>query len=750
MDIKANSEKILGALNEISRYKLLSGPRERLKQKLIYVDPLTEDPIIKQLLDVKKRYKVKFLVGRRGTGKTTILNRTRIEGFESFLNPESLKYWSQDKDLKFVPVYIDIYSLFQNIQNLEDFKQLENKSEHQYIVRFSKRILIEIIYKIIIFFKEIYEENNKIFSEKELKKIENIYERFKKDLERDVSEVSKSWIEKASDSFKGIFSAIKKFRIKDLFEVSFDYEASKEYWLNIFPNRIFLNTIKKIKNFLPKIDFFYIFFDEFSEINEILQNFLINSLISPLYRNSENESLYFCVSCYPALYCTGDLLKGNDFDVIELDWFKLFQNKKYKIRLENAIEYMNSIIRKRLDFYFNNFNGPFKLSDIFNENEIDIYNHLYFATMNIPRFIGEILRADPCKTLIQNGQKINSNAIKEASKNVYENQLILNYFTNKVYFAENLVFFDQELWNWLISIFRDPQYRRKKAIEAQGFFFIDEELFERENKIFTRLEMMGFLFKIAGFASKHKYVIRNGESYDFRKQALYCIYYGAANFFNLKFPLDKTIRFFRENDTSYHFTQKIIDYQKTKEYFECNICGYQVPISHLRYLEMNNYNCIRTERCKNENGRFIKKYNPSIYKFSMKEAKILEDKLEDEVDYNLKEKLDIYSKFFTKFNKIKLSEVKLLILITLYEHRGDYLTANEISKIKRITSYEYSSHKIAGNIRGVCNIRGKKNLLVDIKYGKRRLTLYKINQKGINYIEYLKSLEQLKGLDLEI
>ena len=82
--------------------------------------------------------------------------------------------------------------------------------------------------------------------------------------------------------------------IKEPIKISFLIQGywlkrEEKTWMRMFPTNLFLNTLREIKELIPELDFFYVFLDEFSEINGILQELIMDGLISPLYRDSENQ-----------------------------------------------------------------------------------------------------------------------------------------------------------------------------------------------------------------------------------------------------------------------------------------------------------------------------------------------------------------------------------------------------------------------------------------------------------------------------
>lgn len=233
------ANQVVDVFSKISRYKILSGYKEMKYQKSIYTDPNPNNPLVKQIFLIKDRDKVVFLVGRRGTGKTTILNRTRIECLESFSKGKDLEFLSNERILS---VYIDIKSVYENaIKKLtgknDDFEEVDKRL---------KLILIEILEQ----FNYSYEELSSLgkIDGKIRKKIQTIIAQGVDDIIHGKSIVPLTKTDKIKEFFLLIKDHLQKVDLKIFSVETREVQKDDEKWKNLFESTIFLNTIRKLRD----------------------------------------------------------------------------------------------------------------------------------------------------------------------------------------------------------------------------------------------------------------------------------------------------------------------------------------------------------------------------------------------------------------------------------------------------------------------------------------------------------------------
>lgn len=710
--------QIVDIFSKISRYKILSGYKEMEYQKSIYTDPNPNDPLVKRVFLIKDRTKVIFLVGRRGTGKTTILNRARIECLESFSNRNDQEFLSDERILS---VYIDIKSVYENaIKNLtgknDDFEEVD---------KLLKLILTEILMQ----FNDSYEELSKlgIIDDKIRKKIQIIIDQGVRDILNGRSIVPLTKTDKINNFFLLIKNHLQKVDLKIFSLETREVQKDDEKWKNLFDSTIFLNTIHKLRDLKEfPINYFLFLIDEFSEISLVNQKIIIDSLVEPLYRSAQNQSAYFCIACYPYLYYQGTLQLIHDCDILELDVFKLYKDFPYKERLKKAIQLLRKLLFKRLILELPN---TFKTIDdvdlLFDISYPQFYLHLYYMTMNIPRFIGEILNYSKCKRALKNRSNIKITEIRDASKDLYKSSTLYNYFELKSYFTESLIESDRALWNYLIKFQKNLKSNKKPS----GFLIIDEEVIEKELFLLTRLEMMGFLFKIDSRAGKNTYKIYKNEEPKTRKQGFYCMYYGVCEYNDIPFNLIKDPDFWRDNPGTYHITREILKFIEDQEWFECGNCGHRWEITEERNLNNYlNFECNLTDECKEKSAKIIRKrrITPKKVLISAPPEKF-------------KPYIDDFEQILSKLDKNKK-----VVLHTLYKFKDEEfpgrkkgkMFANEIGTTKRISPFILHYNTVNKICRDLGTLEDLGLGLIEDKYTLNSKNIYNLADKGLLLKEY--------------
>ncbi len=719
IDLTANElDQVVDIFSKISRYKILSGYKEMKYQKSIFTDPNPDNPLIKQIFLTKDRNKVIFLVGRRGTGKTTILTRVRIECLESFTGGKDSKFLS---DGKILSVYIDIKSAYENA-----IKKLKGiKDDFEEVDRLLKLILIEILNHFNDSYEELY--NFGKIDEKIYVKIQKIVEQGTYDIIHGRSIVPLKKTDKIKKFFLLIKNHLQKVDLKIFSLETREVQKDDEKWKNLFDSTIFLNTIKKLRDLEEfPVNYFLLLIDEFSEVSLINQKIIIDSLVEPLYRSAQNQYVYFCIACYPYLYYHGYLQLLHDCEILELDWFKMYKDFPYKERLNKSIQLLRKLLFKRLNLELPKI---FKVLDdidlLFDVSYPQFYIHLYYMTMNIPRFIGEILNYTQCKKSLKNRSKIKISEIRDASKDLHKSSILYNYFELKSYFDERLIESDRALWNFLIKF----QKNLKSYKKPSGFLIIDEEVIEKEFYLLTRLEMMGFLFKIDSRAGKVPYKIYKHELSKTRKQGFYCMYYGACEYNDIPFNLKKDTDYWRDNPGTYHITRDLLKIIEDQEFFECENCGHRWDITEERNLKVYlNFECNLTDECKEKSSRIIRK------------RKITPEKI------LLSAPPEKFRPFIDEFEKIlsNLDKNDKIVLHTLFKFKDEEfynrengsMFANEIGKTKRISPFILHYNTVNKICKDLGTFEDYGIRLINDEFKFKEKNIYNLTTKGLLLKEY--------------
>ncbi|MFX1315424.1 MAG: hypothetical protein ACFE9T_06135 [Promethearchaeota archaeon] len=710
-------KKIINVFKDISRYK--SKERENyddmVKQKRIYVDIIPYESCVKALFQARLGRKINYLIGRRGAGKTTILNRARIEFIESLFIKKELDYLKEEKMV--LPIYIEMKSLFSNIIDKTD--TLENEIEE--VNQLFKTMNIEFLRQIELAYEELRELG--IIDYNIFKKVENIIGDGIKKIEGGKSLIIKDTEEEVKNFYIKLKGCIKQISYHDQIDILLnELEKNEQYsigWKFIFNLDVFkeiLNKLKLLKEY--PLNYIHFLLDDFSEISILNQKIIIENFIDPIFKGVQD--ICFCIACYPNLYYSGSLKINQDYQIIDLDWYNLYSEGSFNEKIEKCIDILTQILLKRLNEALPQiFNDEKSLEIIFEEKPLFL-KHLFFACMNIPRLMGLILSNPICLLSLQLKRKLSINDIKKASIFIFEEYLYKDYFRallkeekSNNFFSEKEIIMDKVILDYLIEILKGNFKNNHSSCFTINNFLIQEHF-----NLLNRLEMLGFLFKIAIQPLNGQKIIFNWQGENTNLQGLYCLYYGIYAKNDINFNLDEIINTGGENGNKYDITSKLIDLLQEYEYYKCqNIeCSKIWPITSGIGLKDLDFIC---DQCK-----------------------VGEIKKEGAIDINsLFTKNEIPQRFMRDKNDLdqianQLNGEQSRIIHTLYLNKDEdkgWMTTDEIGITKRISPFSLPHIRIIRIIRSIRNLGKAKFLMNETEMGKKS---YRISNMGILFEQY--------------
>jgi len=402
------------SLSKYRRAELKDNNSETLIEEL-YVDPLDNDLILKSML----QNNTTLLIGRKGTGKSTIINRFQHEIRKS------------DKQLS---LYIDVKSLFEQAKkssmSSQKFNESLSKEDKEKLILYTSFIqkVIEELKKEIK--KDIFKNRiTKFFSKKGLtelefkKQLDALFENIEKPQFQDITSIKQesnnhsdtskqeSNISAGASTSKMETSA-KESKLDENITSSEFTEILGRYF-NIIE---FMNELKELLLKLP-IENVFICLDDMSEIDKDSMEIFTEFIVAPL-NNLSDEYFKFKISLYPSR----DYLPSIDRQKVKtfnLDYYDLYSVGNSSKIEESAIKYTKKLIEKRFNHYYGE---DVQLSDFFSISATmtidDYYKLLFQVSSNVPRIIGKILDISLQKTNSLE-TKISKKIIQESAKQHY-------------------------------------------------------------------------------------------------------------------------------------------------------------------------------------------------------------------------------------------------------------------------------------------------------------------------------------------
>lgn len=604
----SDKDSFLEAVESLKKYRRADLIDEKGSSILdtLYTDLLPHDHILKKCM----RENTTFLIGRKGTGKSTIFLKLERE----------LK-----KKKGYLSCYIDVNTVYEssqtqsfNLNYLSD--HLSSEALERYLIErtFVQNVLKEIIEEIrntsSSFFgklarklrvnrldevnKKLEQLKNQIENNQSLKKIELPIFQSMKIKKKDTNENNKERTIKIgkmeahskdtpTSHEKGIktdsgFELAKKNKV-----VSENENEFSEVLLKVFQIKDIISKIQDILKII-NIKHLYILLDDLSEIGDEPIKTFVDTIIAPLNNWSE-EFIKFKIAVYPNRIHYGKIDPGK-VDTINLDFYDLYSEFDRNKMEENAINFTNRLIEKRIDYYTKK--TPEHFFDI-SKNEINEYYELLFqSSMNVPRIMGYILSYCHQNKIIYD-KPITKLDIEAAAQKYYLDKIKPFFFTT----TYSLLALDEKITNLqleeLLKLFVDRLNEIKKRITTKvlkGSTYLHNQPFSTHFHFDSRLEKFIRTLELNYFISKYA----EQSDKDGNQSSIYCINYGLAGDNNLLWGKPKGTAFRKYFiERPFNFTKNIEVFLTNSKKIYCtnSACNKLFNFSELPHIEYNHYKC---------------------------------------------------------------------------------------------------------------------------------------------------------------
>jgi len=634
-----NIQSLINSLRLAQRAELTDESGRNLISEL-YVDPLPNNAVLNQITHDD----TVFLVGRKGTGKSTIFAMAQ-------------DYFRHEK--KQISAYIDVKTLYGK-SIAQDINVGDSNANVQKLLLFQNFITIVLTELLKELEKNLDSKNliNKILSRKKnesvrahlsnLRKLINEPDYVDVSLKLDTGITSKGSINSAKkETSNSEFNAEitnKSIKIASANKnISEDSESLTEENIKTFSGVLLRHF--SIKEYMEKISAIlieigiskaHIFLDDFSEIDYEAQQIFVNTILAPL--NNWSEKFFrFKVGAYPKRIFYGEIEKGKVSE-INLDYYDLFKVKGLPELEVKAIDFLERLLDRRFDYFLQN--KPEMLFQVDLQNSWESYKKILFqSSMNIPRVLGNILHYCYQSAIIYQ-KKITKSLIEDAAQKYYHNQ-IEYYFGKTNYLAEafeelldrysqqqlidNVVAKAKELKSKLASDATDLFIDLPRSGIPTSHFYIKKE-YER---FFYSLELNYFISKYYEQADRDGVMI-----------SIYAINYGLCKANNILFGRPDGDTKYRKYFISRHFDYNSVleDYLLGHIEYECEICGCKYTYKEYDTLEKIDMLCYKG--CK-EKGKIVeRKLFDKLNPFNPIERKNLLPEIELDILHTLSQNID--------------------------------------------------------------------------------------------------------------
>jgi len=589
-NFKKSYNDLVESLKRHQRAELLSEDNENLIEQL-YTDPYEGNAVLNAMLNDQTT----LLIGRKGSGKSTIINRFQYDIRKT-----------KDK----ISLYIDVRTIYSRSKDNSETANPNALSSGEQIKfslysNFIKKIIEEINYEIN---KNLFENS------KWKKKFVNLFSDDKKISESDFTGRLQDILSQSINSFSDIskFKIINEKETKENEFIDGDSVGAKlgnnsEIGATIASKEIVKNSNAKefsgilkrefqIVSFAEKIRVLlreigikkvFICLDDSSELGKDALNLFIQTIVAPLHNDSEGF-FRFKIAFYPERYTLPEIDRTK-IDTQLLDYYHLYKSSGADKVEEQAISYVKRLLQQRIRFYFKNIDISVVENHLFDTKYLktdDYYKIIFQICSCIPRNIGKVLFYAQKRSISQ-GKQITKSILQASAEEQYNNDIepIITrdeFFTYKSY---GELFKRTQLKSLIQKIIEKAKENKRQIGESQSIIFKDfttsnapsHFLFvkkgENENCLST-LEINFFITRISEQKDKGDYISNKFISNDI---VVYTINYGLCQNENIAFE-DVSNRKYR--------IERVFDYNKLVEewannsvFVKCRKCNAEYDVS---------------------------------------------------------------------------------------------------------------------------------------------------------------------------
>ncbi|WP_140404043.1 MULTISPECIES: MarR family transcriptional regulator [unclassified Nocardioides] len=577
------------------------------------MDPLPNDHVLQTML----KSNTTFLVGRKGTGKSTVFQRAQHElrkaGKASAYIDIKTIYESSQVD----PGLAAKLSAMPGAMNLDEMESL--LLHRAFLAAMIRAIREEIKSRIKVSLWQ--KVKNSVGGS-----VDDLFEGLDAlleaaDADRFISVVSTRLVEERrqdSDEVinkQGVSGKVgagatgpeASLAFEDQTSYTFGSERERQFadiLVRVFDIKSYILQLKELLNRVGLTQLF-VFVDDFSELPPPAMQVVVDALLGPLNNWSE-ELIKFKIAAYPGRIYYGQIDKTK-IDEISLDIYSLYGTADIAGMEEKAVDFTRRLITRRLEHF-----GVQALGDVFDTRRSggdELWRQLFFATMANPRNIGYVLYFMYESNLIY-GQKINLASIRDAARRYYEEKIeayfAMNRFLHESFDERSSIFSLKELLDALVIRARELRYHTTSAVMRD----LEGRPPTSHFHVATQMEALLATLELNFFITKY-YVMSDRDG---RKVTVYALNYGLCQKQSIEFGRPEGKREYRLYyvERVFDVTAILQEYVRMNQEIVCDSCGHNFDHEALPALQMFDMLCpeCRTGKCVITN--LSKKYEATL------------------------------------------------------------------------------------------------------------------------------------------
>jgi hypothetical protein len=518
----------------------------------LYVDPLPNDHVLETLLKANTT----FIVGRKGTGKSTVFLRAQ----RALL-----------KEKNYISTYVDIKTVYESAQVdaalIEAIRSQDAALPPSHVHRlllfrsFLKAVVAGIRDDMTEQLKNSWRARLKDSFTGTSAELMSALNEFIDEIDRadfvDIEALKRATITQSDGlDFQLTDSASAELSIKADPGVKIGADASTStatstktssefstILLRTIDIKVLIARLKEILTPLG-IKHLIVFVDDFSELPLAAMESVVDVLLAPL-NNWSQELVKFKVAAYPGRVYYGAIDKSK-IDEISLDTYSLYGQANVAEMETKAIDFTRRLVARRMDHFGVDLEERF----VDSRSREGLWRVLFFASMGNPRTLGYILFYLYESQLIYE-RPINTRSVRDAAQRYYEEKIepyfAMGRFLHESFGERSTIYSLKELLEKLVSRARrlrtydgSSVFRSIPGQPPTSHFYVPQTF----DPLLSTLELNFFLTKY--------YVMSDRDG---RRVSVYALNYGLCEKYSIEFGRPGEHREHR-----LYFVERIFDY----------------------------------------------------------------------------------------------------------------------------------------------------------------------------------------------
>ncbi|WP_433079432.1 hypothetical protein ACQP1P_40145 [Dactylosporangium sp. CA-052675] len=557
----------------------------------LYVDPLPANHV----LSVATQPRTAFIIGRRGTGKSTIFQRAQ---------------YALRKEKRFLSTYIDIKTVYESAQVDPELMNRLPEADALPPAELRRLLLaLSFVKAVVAGIKDDIQTQIRLTWQRRIREVITRritglladLDHFVDDLDAGdfvnvqgirtakVSNSSSQELKSEEKLSAGISGPTPKIDLSANSGGSSSVTAKasvdfSELLIRVTDIRGLVDRLKAILEPL-EIKHLIVFLDDFSELPHDAMQIVVDVLLAPL-NNWSDELVKFKIAAYPGRIYYGDIDKTK-IDEVSLDTHSLYGQANLTAMEGKAIDFTRRLVEQR----FSHFNVTFS-SFIEGKPDNNFWELLFYASMGNPRTLGYILYFVYEDRLLYD-RPITVTSIRDASKRWYEEKVEhyfqIGQFLQVAFEERSAIFSLSDLLEKIVGKARQLRTydgsNLARSLDGKvptSHFHVTQNY----DSLLSTLELNFFLTKY------YVMVNRNGK-----RVSIYALNYGLCEKNSISFGRPRESR-----ESRVWFIERIFDYGSiidewtaSSEEIHCNTCGERFEHSQLAALELFKMRCPRCE-----------------------------------------------------------------------------------------------------------------------------------------------------------